>query len=167
MVQFTRVFALLTVVATGLAVSVKRDVGPVQTCISDITVQTNILADAVVAFNSPNAAAAAAIHADSTTVATTIQHCTDLANGSGPITEADAVAIVTAIRALLSRIATALKTLSDKEGLFAQFPLGFGKAVVLADLTTLQTRGDRKTDLAGEQVTIIAAFTQCIATYKA
>jgi hypothetical protein len=28
------------------------------------------------------------------------------------------VAIVTAIRALLSRIATALKTLSDKEGLF-------------------------------------------------
>jgi hypothetical protein len=100
MVQFTRVFALLTVVATGLAVSVKRDVGPVQTCISDITVQTNILAAAVVAINSPNATAAAvcislrfsawmadvfdhkAIHADSTTVATTIQHCTDLANVS-------------------------------------------------------------------------------------
>ncbi|KAJ7162791.1 hydrophobic surface binding protein [Mycena crocata] len=181
MVQFGRLVTVFSAVASGLALSVKRDVATVKADIAKITTQLNTLDAAINAYplTGGTLLAALTIHTDATNLISTLNTGTTDVTSTGPLAEDDGRTILTSVEAIEPTILDALTAIVAKKPAFQALPIGGIPALILQDLTNLKAStvafagaliANAPADLVDEatqlQNNIIAAFDPAIAAYS-
>ncbi|KAF7349321.1 Hydrophobic surface binding protein [Mycena sanguinolenta] len=176
MVQFTRSFCSLCLIAVSFAAPTKRTVAQVEADITDISNQATTLDNDIKGFPASGIFGALAMENAVGSLETALNKGTSDVQATGLINEADATTMLNAVKAIEPTIIDGLEQLTAKESdIFRDPP----KEVVLSDLKNLQTATDAfagaliaaaPADLTAQatsiQSAIDAAFATAIAAYS-
>ncbi|KAF7349329.1 Hydrophobic surface binding protein [Mycena sanguinolenta] len=177
MVQFTRLFVSLCLIAASVSSPTKRTVAQVEADIASISTQLTTLDEEIKDFTAPDPLGALSIQMTTGSLEHTLNTATLHVKETGPIGEADAPTILDSVEAIEPIIIDALTQIAGKKANFAA--LLVAPPVVLADLETLKTDTDElgaalisvaPTDLKPSATSIMsaidAAFATAIAAYS-
>ncbi|KAF7349332.1 Hydrophobic surface binding protein [Mycena sanguinolenta] len=175
MVQFTRSFLSLCLIAASFAGPTKRTVAQVEADIASISTQVNALDDLIEGFPASGILGASALPAEMALLGAALNTGTSDIKATGPLDEADATTILNAVQQVIQPVISV--TLAQLNGIAshllddAEF-----KASVVSALQNLQTSIDAfvaalaaaaPVDLTAEaisiQIAIDAAFNKTIA----
>ncbi|KAJ7209810.1 hydrophobic surface binding protein A-domain-containing protein, partial [Mycena haematopus] len=142
MVQITRFLTVLSAVAVGLALSLKRDPATVEADIVTISSQVTTLDNAIEAFPLTGGSLlnALGIHTDATNLVTTLNNAIVDVDATSPLSEDDGRTILSAVEAIEPIILDALTDIVVKKPAFvhlnflqAALPIGGLPALILVD----------------------------------
>ncbi|KAJ7096006.1 hydrophobic surface binding protein A-domain-containing protein [Mycena crocata] len=97
--QISRILALLAVVSTGFALSIKRDTATVESDLNEITGRTKVLDDKIVNYDG-TLGPALEIHSDSTNLIQKIDSSTTDVKSTGPFSETDGHTVLGQVQGL-------------------------------------------------------------------
>ncbi|KAF7349340.1 Hydrophobic surface binding protein [Mycena sanguinolenta] len=191
MVQFTRSFFSLCLVAASFAVPTKRTVAQVEADIANIATQVTALDNDIKGFPASGLVGALNINTASTNLETTLNTATTDVKNTGAVDEADATTILNSVKAIQPVIIDGLTRISTEEPAFVNntpfrrrlefliymhrrlLPVAGIPALVLLDLQTLKTDTDAfgaalisaaPADLKAEATSILSAIDGAFAT---
>ncbi|KAK7061392.1 hydrophobic surface binding protein [Favolaschia claudopus] len=135
-----RFFAILSVAAVGLALTVKRDAATVEADVAKISAQVTTLDNAIVAFPQTGGSLvnALAIHTDATNLITTLNGAVVDVAATPQLSEDDGRTILSAVEAIEPTILDALTQIVVKKPAFQALPIGGLPALILQDLKNLK-----------------------------
>ncbi|KAF7349330.1 Hydrophobic surface binding protein [Mycena sanguinolenta] len=175
MVQFTRSFFSLCLIAASFAVPTKRTVAQIEADLTSISTQVTALDNDIKGFPDSALTTLAAMGL----LGTSLNIGTSNMKATGPLNEADATTILNSMQAIEPVIIDALTKLTAEEPAFAGLPLGGLSALVLQDLQTLKDDTDAfaaaleaaapanlKAEATSIQSAIDAAFATAIAAFS-
>ncbi|KAJ6571645.1 hydrophobic surface binding protein A-domain-containing protein [Mycena capillaripes] len=179
MVQFSRLFFSLSLVAAAFATPVKRTVAQVEADIASISSQVTTLDNDIKGFPASGLAGALGIHAAAGTLGSTLNTGTTDVTNTGTVSEADGATILSSVQAFEPTILDALTQITAKQPNFAALPIGGIPALVLQDLKNLKTStdgfsgaliaaapADLKAQATAIQTAIDAAFSKAITAFS-
>jgi len=179
MVQFSRLFFSLSVIAVSFAIPAKRTVAQVEADIASISSQVTTLDNDIKGFPASGLVGALGIHTAAGNLETTLTTATTDVTNTGAVSEADGTTILNSVLAIEPVILDALTQITAKQPSFAALPIGGIPALVLQDLKNLNAStgsfsaaliasapADLKSEATTIETNIIAAFNKAIAAFS-
>ncbi|KAJ6492998.1 hydrophobic surface binding protein [Mycena sanguinolenta] len=142
MVQFTRSFFSLCLIAASFAVPTKRTVAQVEADIANIATQVTTLDNDIKGFPASGLVGALNINTASGNLETTLTGATTDVKNTGPVDDADGTTILNAVKVIQPVIIDGLTRISTEKAAFAALPVAGIPALVLLDLQNLKTDTD-------------------------
>ncbi|KAJ7509428.1 hydrophobic surface binding protein [Mycena galericulata] len=179
MVQISRSFFSLSLLAVSLATPVKRTVAQVEVDIASISSQVTALDNDINGFPASGLVGALGIHSAATTLVSTLNQGTSDVQSNGAFDESDATTILNDVEAFEPTILAALTAIATKEADFAALPISGIPALVLSDLQSLNAStvafagaltsaapADDQAQAESIESSILSAFATAIAAYE-
>ncbi|KAF7358777.1 Hydrophobic surface binding protein [Mycena sanguinolenta] len=179
MVQFTRSFFSLCLIAASFALPTKRTVAQVEADIASVSSQVTTLDNDIKGFPASGLLGALNIDTAANTLESRLNTATSDVKANGALDEADATTILNSVQAIEPVILDALSRLAADEPSAAALPIPGVPGLILSELQTLKTDADAffaaliaavPADLQAEattiQTNIDAGFASAIAAYS-